>query len=75
MSDNTAIITVNLTSEQVKQYYMGEKNRIQAYTDDGQSISVPYDVLLEFVSHHGIYGRFEIRYDKDGKFQGISRVS
>lgn len=70
-----AIITVNLTSEQVKQYYMGQKSRVQAYTDDGQSISVPYDILLKFVSHQGIYGRFEICYDDNGKFQGISRVS
>ncbi len=72
---NKAIITVNLTAEQVKQYYMGQKNRVQAYTDDGQSISLPYDILLEFISHHGIYGRFEIRYDDGGKFQSITRIS
>ena len=75
MATNKAIVTINLTAEQVKQFYMGQKNRVQAYTDDGQSVSVPYDILLEFVSHHGIYGRFEIRYDEDGKFRGISRIS
>lgn len=74
MSANKAVITINLTAEQVKQYYMGGKNRVQAYTDDGQSISVPYDILLQFVSHHGIYGRFEISYGEDGKFLGIIRV-
>ncbi|MCK5894266.1 MAG: DUF2835 family protein [Endozoicomonadaceae bacterium] len=74
MPANTVTININLTSEQVKQYYMGGKNRVQAYTDDGQNISIPYDILLRFVTHHGIYGRFKISYDNNGKCQEISQV-
>jgi len=75
MANHTVVVSVNLTSEQVKQYYLGKKTRIQVYSDDGRSISVPYDILLKFVSHQGIYGRFEIIYNDEGKFISIVRVN
>ncbi|MCY4473422.1 MAG: DUF2835 family protein [Kistimonas sp.] len=69
-----SIISISLSSEQVLQFYKGQATMIRARAEDGTSISVPFDIMSRFVSHHGIYGRFEICYDSGGKFQGISRV-
>ena len=70
-----AVFSVNLSSEHVLQYYQGKKNRVQVRTQDGQSMSIPYDVLLKFVTREGIYGTFEISYGNDGKLGELRKLS
>ena len=69
-----SIVTISLDSEQVLLFYKRQKERVRAVADDGTSISLPFDIIAQFVSHHGIHGRFEISYDSSGKFKGIKRV-
>ncbi|MTI14583.1 DUF2835 family protein [Sansalvadorimonas verongulae] len=69
-----SIVSINLNSDQVLQFYKRQKERVRAVADDGTSISLPFDIIARFVTHHGIYGRFEISYGSDGKFKGIRRV-
>ncbi len=63
-----------LTSEQVLEYYKGKKNAVRVQTQEGQSMSIPFEILLKFVTHDGIGGTFEITYDQAGKFQDIERL-
>lgn len=67
--------SISLSSDQVLQFYKGQADMLRARTEDGTSISIPFDIISRFVTHHGIHGRFEIRYNSNGKFQGISRIS
>ncbi len=69
-----AIFSISLTSEQVLQFYKGLKNRVQVRTTDGQSMSIPYDTLLQHLTREGIYGTFEITYGDDGKLGELRRI-
>lgn len=69
-----SIVTIHLDSEQVLLFYKRQKERVRAVAEDGTSISLPFDIIARFVSHHGIHGRFEISYDSTGKFKDIKRV-
>ena len=71
----SVVISVNLSSEQVKDYYKGIRDRVRVKTNDGQNVSVPYNILLDFLTPEGIYGTFKIFYGSDGKFRSINRVS
>ena len=70
-----AVFSVSLSSEQVLQFYKGLKNRVQVRTTDGQSMSLPYDILLQYVTREGIYGTFEIIYESDGTLGELRRIS
>ncbi|MCY4177023.1 MAG: DUF2835 family protein [Endozoicomonadaceae bacterium] len=70
-----ATFSVYLNSEQVLGYYRGQKQSIRTQTSDGQSISIPFNVLLDFVTHDGISGTFEIHFREDGKLQKIMKIS
>ena len=69
-----SVVSVNLSSEQVLLFYRRQRERVRAVAEDGTSISLPFDIIARFVTHHGIYGRFEISYDSKGKFKGIRQL-
>ncbi|MDD7804576.1 MAG: DUF2835 family protein [Endozoicomonas sp. (ex Botrylloides leachii)] len=70
-----AIFSVSLSSEQVLEFYKGLKNRVQVSTTDGQTMSLPYDILLQHMTREGIHGTFEITYASDGTLGALHRVS
>ena len=70
-----AVFSISLNSEQVLQYYKGKKNRVQVRTQEGLSMSLPYDILLQYVSREGVHGTFEISYSNDGKLGELRRLS
>ncbi|WP_461535990.1 DUF2835 family protein [Spongorhabdus nitratireducens] len=72
---NKAIFSVNLNSDQVLMYYKGQKKSVRVHTQDGMSMSLPFEILLEHVTRSGIYGTFEISYGNDGKLQQLRRLS
>ena len=72
---NKAVFSVSLNSEQVLQFYKGMKSRVQVRTQSGQSMSIPYDHLLKYVTREGIYGTFEITYDNFGNLGQIRKLS
>ena len=74
MEEKKAKFSINLSSEQVLGYYKGQKNSVRTQTQDGQSISIPFNILLEFVTHNGIYGTFEICFRGDGTFRKIRKI-
>ena len=72
---NKAVFSVSLNSEQVLQFYKGLKSRVQVRTQNGQSMSIPYDHLLKYVTREGIYGTFEITYDDFGNLGQLRKLS
>ncbi|WP_252177122.1 DUF2835 family protein [Endozoicomonas sp. 4G] len=71
---NKATFSVSLNSQQVLQYYQGKKNRVQVNTREGFSMSIPYDILLKFVTREGVHGTFEISYGSDGKLGELRKL-
>ena len=69
-----AVFSVSLNSEQVLQFYKGQKHRVQVRTQTGQTMSIPYDTLLQYVTREGIYGTFEITYGADGKLGQLTKI-
>lgn len=70
-----AVFSVSLNSQQVLEYYKGTKNMVQVRTETGQTMSIPYDIMVRFVTREGIYGRFQITYGDDGKLGDLTRLS
>lgn len=70
----TAIFSLYLNAEQVLDYYKGHKHLVRVKTESGQSMSVPYDIILKYVTHAGISGRFEISYSNEGKFLDLRKL-
>ncbi len=70
-----AVFSVKLNSDQVLQYYKGKKNSVRVRTESGQTMSIPYDIMLKFVTREGIYGRFEISYSDDGRLLDLIRLN
>ena len=70
-----AVFSVKLNSDQVLQFYKGKKHSVRVRTESGQTMSIPYDIMLKFVTREGIYGRFEISYSDDGRLLDLVRLS
>lgn len=70
-----ATFSISLSSEQVLQFYKGQKNRVQVRTTEGQTMSLPYDILLQHLTQEGVYGTFEITYASDGTLGELKRLS
>ncbi len=70
-----AVFSISLNSEQVLQFYKGLKHRVQVRTQEGQSMSIPYDILLKYVTREGVHGTFQISYGSDGKLGELVKLS
>lgn len=55
-------------------YYQGLIKYVKARTDEGLSVQFPASVLQTILKPDGVYGRFAIYYDKNGKFIKIEPV-
>ena len=69
-------ITVDLavSAQDYQSYYSGQIKQVVAYTVDGRRVRFPANILQHVVSHEGVYGRFQIDFDNEGKFLSIVRV-
>lgn len=72
---NYATFSIRLTSDQVLKYYKGLRQTVRVQTDSGVNMSIPYDILLKYVTHGGISGRFQISYDDNGKLIDLVKLS
>ena len=70
-------LTVNLHIEREAflRLYQGAASNVSAQSEDGLRIKFPANILIPYVSHAGIHGRFAIYFDETNKFQRIERLS
>jgi len=68
-------VVLKIPVHQLLYYYQGEVDTVAARTTDGRIIHFPANVLRSVVQDHGVYGTFELVFDKNHKFVSISRVS
>lgn len=56
-------------------YYKGTAKNVLTNSIDGRSLKFPANILQQFLTHDGIQGLFELRFDSNGKYSDIVRVS
>lgn len=67
-------VVLNISSYRLMEYYEGEVNSVVAKTTDGRTIKFPANILRSVVQSDGVYGTFELVFDKNHKFVSIRRV-
>ncbi|MCP4748588.1 MAG: DUF2835 domain-containing protein [Desulfobacteraceae bacterium] len=70
----TAVIDINLPTDEVLKYYQGIATRVKGYGHTGEYMDLPINIFLNYISHDGIFGTFKITYNDAGKFQSIKKI-
>ncbi|MCP4253657.1 MAG: DUF2835 domain-containing protein [Candidatus Scalindua sp.] len=68
-------VVLNISSHQLSQYYEGAVHSVVARATDGRTVKFPANVLRSVVQDEGVYGMFELTFDKRNKFVSIRRIS
>lgn len=71
---HTVRFSIALSADRYLAYYKGLARAVVVKAHDGRTVQFPADVLRPFLTHEGVYGEFELRFDEGRKFLGIARV-
>ncbi len=63
-----------LSAEEYLAYYQGSAQVVVARSEDNRIIRFPANAIRKFVTHDGIFGRFEIFFDENNKLIAIEPV-
>lgn len=66
--------SLNISAADYQAHYRGVGHVVVTRTDDGQRLQFPAMELRKFVSYTGVYGRFEITFDKDNKLKKLVKL-
>lgn len=69
------IVALNITPEQVADYYRGRARNVVARATNGQTVQFPMAVLHKSISMDGIRGQFRLVFDENNKFVRIEPVT
>jgi len=68
-------VVLNISSYQLSDYYEGTVDSVVARATDGRTVKFPANILRSVVQDGGVYGMFELVFDKHNKFVSIRRIS
>ncbi len=66
------VVDLALSAQDCQGYYLGQIKQVVARTVDGRNVRFPANILQKVLTHDGVYGRFEIEFDDQGKFVAIT---
>jgi hypothetical protein len=75
MSEGSLRFRLAIPAEDYLAYYKGQIRDIVVRTVDGRRIQFPANALQAVISHQGIFGVFELRFDANHKLLGLHRIS
>ncbi len=55
-------------------YYQGTAKVVSVMAEDGQRVEFPAEHLTDFVTHEGVYGRFELCFGTNNKFVALNKI-
>jgi hypothetical protein len=67
--------SLSVSPTELQRYYRGEAQSVVVLSDKGLRLQFPARLLRQFVKPEGVYGRFEIEYDPQGKLIEIRAQS
>ena len=65
---------IELSSKKYLRYYSGSATSVVTRSFDGRRVKFPASALRKFVTHDGISGVFELRFDQNNKMIDLVRV-
>lgn len=68
------IVDLAVSADDYQLYYSGRVKQVVATAADGRVVRFPANILQQVVTHHGVYGRFAIEFDQQGRFLRIVRL-
>ena len=68
------IVDLVISAHDYKAHYTGAAKNVVATAKDGTVIRFPSNCLRQVVTEEGIIGTFEISFDDDFRFVGITRI-
>jgi hypothetical protein len=63
-----------ISAAEFLRYYQGEAAIVNVTAEDGRRVQFPARHLRNFITHEGIYGRFEMRLDKNNRFVDLTKL-
>jgi Protein of unknown function (DUF2835) len=63
-----------MSPEKYLAYYQGVAQNIVARSEDNRNIKFPASAIRKFLTHEGIFGLFEIQFDKNNKLIEIKKI-
>ena len=65
---------LSISADEYLAYYQGRVHDVITRAEDGRKLQFPANALQPFVSHQGIHGLFELRFDANHKLLGLQRL-
>jgi len=69
-----SIFNVYLNERETLSFYSARNNRVKVTAENGQTLSLPWEVFKPYVTKNGINGRFAVYFDVHGKFKELRRL-
>ena len=66
------IVDLAISKQELLKYYRGNASQISAVSSDGQTILFPVTAIQPFVTHEGVFGRFQLQVNIQGRLLKIS---
>lgn len=66
---------LELTSEQCLGYYQGIIRYVLVQAESGEKVQLSADHFRTFISHAGLFGRFELTTTQTGKFISLKKIN
>ena len=69
-----SIFNIYLSEQETLSFYSARSKRVKVTAENGQTLSLPWEVLKPYVTKSGIRGRFAIYFNDHGKFIRLRRL-
>ena len=66
------VVELAISKQELLKYYRGAASQISAVATDGQTILFPVTAIQPFVTHEGVFGRFQLQVNSQGRLLKIS---
>jgi hypothetical protein len=70
----TLLIEIVISPTELLKYYKGVAQTIMVHAVTGERVQLPASAFRQFVTPHGINGRFEVTFSEEGKLLNISQI-
>lgn len=70
----TITVDLRVSADEYLKFYRGQASIVTCRARDGRSIQFPVKILNPYLTHDGVSGSFEIKFDAKGKFAAITRI-
>ena len=69
------VIEINISTKKLLRYYQGEASAVVTQSVDGRMVRFPANILRPYVTHQGVQGLFELKFNETGKLLDIRKLS